>query len=49
MLLPNMADRVSYVISPQGKVLYVYSSLSPDEHVNNTMQAIERWRATAKK
>lgn len=49
MLLPNTADRVSYVISPQGKVLYVYSSLSPDEHVGNTMQAVERWRATAKK
>jgi peroxiredoxin len=49
MLLPNTADRVSYVISPQGKVLYVYSSLSPDEHVSNTMQAVERWRATAKK
>jgi peroxiredoxin Q/BCP len=49
MLLPNTADRVSYVISPQGKVLYVYSSLSPDRHVENTMQAVEQWRATAKK
>jgi peroxiredoxin Q/BCP len=49
MLLPNTADRVSYVISPQGKVLYVYSSLSPDEHVGNTMRAVEQWRAAAKK
>jgi peroxiredoxin len=49
MLMPNTADRVSYVISPQGKVLYVYSSLSPDKHVDNTMQAVEQWRATAKK
>ena len=42
---PDMADRISYVISPQGKVLYVYSSLSPDQHVENTLKAVERWRA----
>ena len=43
---PDMADRISYVISPQGKVLYVYSSLSPDQHVQNTLQAVEKWRAS---
>ncbi len=42
---PDMADRISYVISPEGKVLYVYSSLSPDQHVENTLQAVEKWRA----
>jgi peroxiredoxin len=49
MLLPNTADRVSYVISPQGKVLYVYASLSPDQHVANTMRAVEQWHAASKK
>lgn len=44
---PNMADRVSYVISPQGKVLYVYSSLSPDEHVENTLKAVKAWKSRA--
>ncbi len=43
---PDMADRISYVISPEGKVLYVYSSLSPDQHVENTLQAVEKWRAS---
>lgn len=43
---PDMADRISYVISPQGKVLYVYSSLSPDKHVENTLKAVEKWRAS---
>lgn len=43
---PDMADRISYVISPQGKVLYVYSSLSPDHHVENTLKAVEKWRAS---
>ncbi len=46
---PDMADRISYVISPQGTVLYVYSSLSPDQHVQNTLKAVEMWRASAPK
>jgi len=46
---PDMADRISYVISPEGKVLYVYSSLSPDQHVQNTLQAVEKWRAALTK
>ncbi len=49
MLMPNTADRISYVISPQGKVLYVYSSMSPDKHVENTMKAVEQWRASMSK
>jgi peroxiredoxin len=35
------ADRVSYVISPQGRIVYVYASLSPDGHVPNTLKAVE--------
>src|SRR5450830_1336362 len=41
---PDMADRISYVISPEGKILYVFSSLSPDQHVQNTLKAVEKWR-----
>ncbi|MFZ4479783.1 MAG: peroxiredoxin [Rhodoferax sp.] len=48
-LKPDMADRISYVISPEGKVLYVYSSLSPDLHVENTLKAVEKWRSSAPK
>lgn len=43
--LPTMADRISYVISPEGKVLYVYASLSPQGHVENTLQSVQRWHA----
>lgn len=42
--LPNTADRISYVISPQGKVLYVHASMDPDQHVRNTLQAVAQWR-----
>jgi thioredoxin-dependent peroxiredoxin len=45
---PGYADRISYVISPEGKVIYVYASLDPDRHVENTMKAIEQWKASAK-
>jgi len=47
-ILPNTADRISYVISPEGKVIYVYSSLSPDNHVENTLRAVQDWRASVK-
>jgi peroxiredoxin len=48
-LMPGMADRISYVISPQGKVLLAYSSLDPDGHVDNALKAIQAWRAGAGK
>jgi len=48
MVMPNTAARISYVISPQGKVLYVYDSMNPDLHVNNTLRALEDWRARNK-
>jgi peroxiredoxin Q/BCP len=44
---PGMADRVSYVISPEGRIVYAYSSLSPDAHVSNTLAAVEKWKREA--
>ena len=42
---PDLADRTSYVISPEGKVIYAYSALSYDDHVKNTMDAVKAWKA----
>jgi len=42
---PELADRTSYVITPDHKILYAYSSLDPDQHVANTMQALQDWNA----
>ena len=39
--LPSTADRISYVISPEGKVVYTYSSMDPDDHVANTLKVIQ--------
>ena len=43
--LPSTADRISYVITPDGKVAYVYSSMSPDNHVENTLKVVQDLRA----
>lgn len=42
---PDFAQRVSYVISPQGKVLYEFTDMNPDAHVANTMRALREWKA----
>ena len=41
----GMASRTSYVITPDHKILYAYSAMSPDQHVANTLQALQEWRA----
>ncbi len=38
------ADRTSFVIVPDGTVSYVYSALSPEKHVSNTLAAVQEWR-----
>ncbi len=45
---PEYADRTSYVIAPNGKVIYEYTALDPDKHVENTLAAVEKWRADHK-
>jgi peroxiredoxin Q/BCP len=42
---PDRADRISYVITPDGKIYYEYSSRNPDGHVENTMEAVKKWAA----
>ena len=43
MIWPGHADRTSYVIAPDGKIIYAYSAMSPDGHVKNTLQALKTW------
>jgi peroxiredoxin len=46
--MSSKANRVSYVIAPDGTVIYEYTSLSPDKHVANTLQALHEWNAKHK-
>ena len=40
MLKPGWSNRTSYVISSAGTVVHVYSSLSPKQHVKETLAAV---------
>jgi thioredoxin-dependent peroxiredoxin len=42
---PGISDRVSYVIAPDDKVIFVYSNLDPSKHVELTLGAVKDWRA----
>ena len=41
----DLAARVSYVIGPGARVLHAYASASPERHVQETLEAVRRWRA----
>jgi peroxiredoxin len=41
---PDFANRLSYVIAPDGKVAYYYQNLNPDKHVERTLRAVEALR-----
>ena len=44
--LPVVArsNRTSYVIAPDGKVIFAYSALNPAGHVEKTMAAVKAWK-----
>jgi len=39
---PGWSNRTSYVIAPSGTVSYAYSSLSPDAHVKEMLDAVKK-------
>jgi peroxiredoxin Q/BCP len=45
--LPVVArsNRTSYLIAPDGKVIFAYSALDPAGHVEKTMAAVKAWKA----
>ncbi|MDT7834889.1 peroxiredoxin [Aquabacterium sp. OR-4] len=47
-LKPDFANRTSYLISPDSKVQFQFTSLNPHRHVTNTMNALKAWQAARK-
>jgi len=41
-------NRTSYVIAPNGKIIYMLSEPSPEGHVSGTMAAVKAWKAKHK-
>jgi len=46
---PEYANRTSYVIAPTGVIIYSYTAMSPDKHVENTMAAVKKWQEEHRK
>src|SRR5208283_4207362 len=46
---PLYADRTSYVLAPDGRIVYSYTNLDPGKHVENTLAALRDWSASQKK
>ncbi len=44
-IYPGHSDRTSYVIAPDGKVVFVYSDLGAEKHVAKTLEALKAYRA----
>ena len=42
---PLVSNRTSYVIAPNGRIIYAYSDLNWRNHVTNTLAAVRDWRA----
>ena len=36
---------MSYVIAPDGRVVFAYTSLNPEKHVEYTLDALRKWTA----
>ena len=39
---PEWSNRTSYVIAPSGVIVHVYSELNPNEHVNESLKAVQQ-------
>jgi peroxiredoxin len=48
LFFTSYSSRTSYVIAPNGKIIYAYNALDPDRHVENTMAAVKQWKLEQK-
>jgi peroxiredoxin len=46
---PEYANRISYVIAPDGAIVFHYLNLNPNRHVDKTLEALRAWSEKQKK
>lgn len=39
----SFANRISYVISPDGRIIYALADRSAEAHIENTLAAVQKW------
>lgn len=42
---PSLASRTSYVIAPDGTIVFVHNEMKPEPHIALTLEAVRKWRA----
>jgi thioredoxin-dependent peroxiredoxin len=45
----GLSNRTSFVIAPNGRVIYTYSDMDYRDHVKNTLAAVRNWRTTQRR
>ena len=45
----NITNRTSYVIAPNGKIIFVHSEMNAAGHVSSTLAAVKAWREDHKR
>ncbi|MFG6448744.1 peroxiredoxin [Roseateles sp. BYS180W] len=45
MLVPDMADRISYLVTPDGRIAAVHAAMDPKGHVQAMLKAVEQWKS----
>ena len=48
LFFTSYSSRTSYVIAPTGEIIYAYTALNPDKHVQNTLAAVAKYQADRK-
>lgn len=43
-----LSARTSYVVAPDGRIVFAYDNLDASDHVNQTLGAVRAWRARSK-
>ena len=46
---PEYANRISYVVAPNGTIIYHYMSLNPTRHVEKMLDALRLWNESRDK
>ncbi|WP_219892439.1 peroxiredoxin [Aquisediminimonas profunda] len=52
VVLPQLntrSSRTSYVIAPNGQIIYAYSDMDYRNHVANTLKAVQSWKESRKR
>ena len=43
-VMSSRSNRTSYVIAPNGKIVFAYTAMSPEGHVSGTLNAVKKWK-----